>query len=287
MEPDRLADELGVRLVSGQLDGSRSGARVRRGLLRDGRSVVLKVIATPGAEQRVAAARELRCYRSLRLPLRTPSLLAWHEDEDVTALVLTAGGRALPAAVWEQRHWAALAVDLAALHSTPIPDDWPGRAGPRVGDDEIAASVGYWRGGPLGALLRGILDDPSVLLVQADQQHRCFGHGDCHTDNVLLDGGGLVWVDWQQAGPTGPSWELAFPAVRATPSGVVPPMADLLGRYAVRRGLDLADLARSVLAAELWTWLYAWPPFAAFQTPAGERHVHRRVAELARRWLVG
>jgi len=54
-------------------------------------------------------------------------------------------------------------------------------------------------------------------------------HGDCHTDNILIEGNQLVWTDWQGAGAGNPAGEFAFPSVRATPSGTTLPQQDIIG----------------------------------------------------------
>ncbi|WP_353651634.1 hypothetical protein ABLG96_05200 [Nakamurella sp. A5-74] len=95
----------------------------------------------------------------------------------------------------------------------------------------------------------------------------------------------MIWIDWQQAGTVQPAHELAFPSVRATPEGAVLPLTEMVELYAARRQLDPVALARSVLAAELMIFLFAWPSYAGSITAEGRELVHRRVTSLAAGWL--
>jgi aminoglycoside phosphotransferase (APT) family kinase protein len=115
----------------------------------------------------------------------------------------------------------------------------------------------------------------------------CFLHGDCHTDNVVIEDSHLIWLDWQGAGAGNPAAELAFPSVRATPSGASLPQQDMVDRYAGDRDLDSARVSRATLAAELAIFLLTWPEYASYNTDTGIGRVHRHVQQLARRWLAG
>lgn len=140
-------------------------------------------------------------------------------------------------------------------------------------------------GRALTNLLAPILDDTAELWEATKAPTDCFLHGDCHTDNILIDDDELVWTDWQGAGGGNPSVELAFPSIRAAPSGAVLPQAEMIRRYAMTRGLDETELSRAVLAAELSIFLFVWPEYACYNTAFGINRVHERVQHLARRWL--
>ncbi len=139
-----------------------------------------------------------------------------------------------------------------------------------------------WPGAP--ELLSPIFTDTAPLHDAISPFTDCFLHGDCHTDNLLVDHHQLIWTDWQGAGAGNPAAELAFPSIRATPAGAVLPQDEMTQRYAEARTLDPAQLRRATLAAELATFLFTWPEYAAYNTEIGIERVHQRVASLARAW---
>jgi Ser/Thr protein kinase RdoA (MazF antagonist) len=164
--------------------------------------------------------------------------------------------------------WAELGDRLAVLHDSPVPDVWA-RPDPLSGD----LSAAYW-------------DMPDVPDVLADLATLApvFGHGDCHSANVVWRDGRLALCDWQTSGIGRPGSDLAFPSVRAAPEGVrVPP--DLVDAYARRRGCDAALVRRAVLAEELATLLFLWPPYAKHHTDAAIGRVRERLHALVTRWL--
>ncbi|MEJ7649713.1 MAG: phosphotransferase [Nakamurella sp.] len=287
-EIERLAHSLDVTLVPEPLIGSRSGAHVHRVVRRNGAPAVLKATLAADGEDLAAAERECAFYLDVApiVPLLTPTLLDSHRDATSIALLLTPHHRLLPAVHWTHGIWLTLAADLAALHDIPFPSGsrWWRNVEPSAGIDRRGAGS-YWRGVAAAELAVSIIDDPAALLAETDRQESCFGHGDCHTENLLFDGSSLIWIDWQQAGLVHPAHELAFPSVRATPEGAMLPLTEMVELYAVRRRLDPVALARSVLAAELMIFLFVWPSYAGFITAEGQELVHRRVKSLAARWL--
>ena len=44
-------------------------------------------------------------------------------------------------------------------------------------------------------------------------------------------------------------------------------------------------LRRALLAEHLAIFVYLWPPYAAYNSPAGNARVRERTSELAARWL--
>ena len=142
---------------------------------------------------------------------------------------------------------------------------------------------GFWRR-DLASSLDAIIESRELLEQEILQTGECFVHGDCHTENILYENGALVWIDWQSARRGNPAMELAFLEARATPSGArIPP--DLLVTYCSERGINLERMRRSVIAAELGIFIFEWPPYAVFDTPAGTRRVRHRTRDLAGRWL--
>ncbi len=68
--------------------------------------------------------------------------------------------------------------------------------------------------------------------------------------------------------------------MRATPSGAAVPPA-LTDAYLAARPCDRRTFARALVAEELAVLVFLWPPFAAFNTPAGIARVRRRARVLA------
>lgn len=288
---DSIAGRFGVVADTGGFDESQSGSQVRRAARPDGTPVILKITIASSGWSRAAGERELAFYREVApgLAVRTPELLDAYRTEDCIAILLTAHQALRPAPDWRHTDWMALAHDLAALHQTPVPDEsWhrKGSASSSAADREQARD--YWRGVERALeLVDALFDDPEPLWSAAYGQAMVFGHGDCHSDNILVAESGLIWTDWQEAGMARPAGDLAFPSVRATPSGAILPMPEMIKEYAERRSLDPIQLERSVIAAELSTYLFVWPPYASYNSTAGVKRVHDRTMQLARNWLTG
>lgn len=288
-ELESATARLSVTVAAEGIAGGLSGSHVRRATRADGSPAILKITFAAGGWDRTAAERELAFYRELRpqVGIRTPELLDHHRTDGCVALLLSAHQPTRPADQWTHDQWLALARDLAALHETPIPagDLW------RHGEDALVPGSdpqrwrGYWDRPGEPELFRPIFDDPAALITAIRDQPRCFTHGDCHTDNVLVDPGGLVWTDWQGTGIGRPAGELAFAADRAVPSGATVPLPGMIKLYADRRGLDPVALDRSVLASALSTVLFAWPEYAGYNTALGIDRAHDWARRLAERWL--
>lgn len=287
-----LMNELGVWPdLQTSIEGALSGARVVPVRHRAGTPAVLKLTTETDGDARQAAERELRFYRELQgsIGIGAPRLLAHREDDDFIAIVLTRHAAPRSATRWSQQNWIELAIDLATLHETPVGTDrgWGCTSSltglPDAPDLEVARAFWSWPGEP--DLIEPILGDLQALHEAIRQPERCFLHGDCHSDNVLIERDQLIWVDWQNAGLGDPASELAFPSVRATPSGAAPPIREIVRTYADHRGLDLATLHQAVVAAELAIFLVSWPPYAAYNNDAGIQRVHQRVHDLAATWL--
>ncbi|KAB8164178.1 phosphotransferase [Streptomyces sp. 3MP-14] len=290
---DRALKALGV-VSDGGSDSleSRSGASVGSVRRADGERAFLKVVpASAGAMSLANARNELRFYRELApvVPVRVPRLIDGWEDGDGVVLLLTHAGKPREAASWTPELWAMLGRDLAALHTMPPP-----------------AAAGWERRDPLSAALDapdlpGIrefwgdaLPQLAVLLSSAAEFRRrmevpppVFRHGDFHTDNIVHRGASLVFCDWQSTGVGRPSTDLAFLSVRMTPGGTVVPRA-FVDAYLAHRPVAVGDRAvweQALVAEELATLLWLWPPFAAYNDAEGIARVRHRARALADRFL--
>lgn len=286
----KLADQFDVRLEPRASTPGMSGSQVHFARRADGRRCVLKVTSLKRADDARAGRGELTFYRDLaeRIPVRTPDLLDFYADNDVIAMLLSAHGAIEPATSWDSRSWRALAIDLARLHGTtiPVPEPWMMEDQPHfraLREPDMAVVDGFWRA-DLASLLDTIIDRRELLEREILRAGECFLHGDCHTENILREHGELIWIDWQSTRIGNPALELAFIDARATPSGArIPP--ELLAIYCGERDIDLEHMRRSVIAAELSIFVFEWPPYASFNSPAGTRRVRRRTRDLAEQWL--
>lgn len=285
----KLAKQLEVRVDLRESTHGMSGSQVHFARREDGGPCVLKVTSLRGEDDARAGRRELAFYRDLaeRMLIRTPALLDYYEDNDVIAMLLSAHGEIEPATSWDRRSWRALAVDLARLHGTavPEPDRWKVDRSPlhALRALDMLMVDEFWRE-DLASLLDAIIDSRGLLEQEILQAGECFVHGDCHTENILREDGALVWIDWQSTRIGNPAMELAFLDARATPSGArIPP--ELPAAYCSERDIDLERMRRSVIAAELSIFIFEWPPYAAFDSPAETRRVRSRTRDLAERWI--
>jgi aminoglycoside phosphotransferase (APT) family kinase protein len=284
-----LAERLNVRVELRESAHGRSGSQVYVARQEDGRKCVLKVTSLRRDDDARAGRRELDFYRDLaeRMPIRTPTLLDYVEDNETVAMLLSAHGAIEPATSWNRRSWLTLAVDLARLHGTavPEPDRWIDDQSPfhALREPDMPVVDGFWRE-DLASSLDAIIESRELLEQEILQAGECFVHGDCHTDNILRENGAMVWIDWQSTRIGNPALELAFLDARATPSGArIPP--EMLATYCSERDKDLERMQQSVIAAELSIFIFEWPPYASFDSPAGTRLVRRRTRDLAERWI--
>jgi aminoglycoside phosphotransferase (APT) family kinase protein len=272
-----------------------AGSMSRSGLYRvplGGRDAVLKV--TGANEGQDGARRELAFYQTLadRVPVMTPRLLDHIDTDEVTGLLLSPHTPGPPARRWERSAWLEVARQLAALHSFPLPDAEKWRHPswfPGVLDrPPIAAAHGYWSGTGAAGLLGRVLEAPAALAHAVNATPECFIHGDCHVDNLLREGDRLVWADWQATGLGSPAVDLAFLWGffwrRRTRVPLDPPRDAMLREYATCRGLDLAPLHRSVVAAELGTLLFGWPGSAARHSRDEQDRTTARFTQVIQEW---
>jgi Ser/Thr protein kinase RdoA (MazF antagonist) len=258
------------------VDWSRSGAGVRAVRTADGRDAYRKV-SPPGM---AAARRELHFYQEIAalVPVRTPELLNGGESETGVTLLLEAAGERVEVTAWTTQMWARLGGELAALHGMPLPEgaEWhrPDALLDALTDPDRDGIAGFWP-----PAIAGLVERRDELLEQLRAVPPVFTHGDCHTDNIVRSGDTLVFCDWQAAGVGRAVSDLALLNVRATPTGVVVPPA-LIDAYAERRPVD----RRALVAEELAILVFQWPPYAAFNGPAGIAHIRRRAEHLAELW---
>lgn len=268
---------------------SRSGAGVHPVRTVGGEAAYLKVTPVAlGARALASARRELRFYRELGpvVPVCVPSLLDAMDTEEGVAVLLATAGEPRAPSTWTPRMWASLGRELAALHSMPPPEaagwDRPDGLEESLAAPDERQIAEFWAD-TLPQL-------PTLMSLRAEFQERMrslppvFIHGDCHTDNIVHGAGSLVFCDWQVTGTGRPVSDLAFLSVRATPSGTVVPGV-LVDAYLKSRPYDRHALERAMVAEELATHVFQWPPFAPFNSPIGIDRVRRRACELARQFL--
>jgi thiamine kinase-like enzyme len=278
----------GVNIETGELAGSASGAGVYRVQL-DGHDAVLKVTGAGGGQRN--ARRELTFYRTLadRVPVTTPRLLRYADNDDFTALLLSAHTPARPAREWDRTAWLEVARQLAALHSIPLPDEDPWTDTPwlrQVLDrPPIAFAEDYWSGTDAADSIGLVLKAPGALAEAVRATPDGFLHGDCHVDNLLREGNQIVWADWQAAGVGSPAGDLAFLWSRAAADGADVPYEAMLGEYIAHREVDPAVLRLALVAAEIGILLFGWPEYVSYLTQNERDRLTHRLLQLIDDWL--
>jgi aminoglycoside phosphotransferase (APT) family kinase protein len=280
-----IPDESGPRLES------RSGAGVHRVRTVDGEVAYLKLTPSTLDSRAVQAAqRELRFYREIApiAPVRTPTLLDFLADEDGVAILLAAAGATQAPGAWTAAQWAELGRALARLHDLSVPAaaswDRPDALREGMADPDVEALRTFWS--PSLLQLPELLARRDTLWAQLAAVPPVFIHGDCHTENLPVRDGHLVFCDWQVTGLGRPTTDLAFLSVRAVPQGAVVPSV-FLDAYLAGRADDPRALRRAVLAEELAFFVFLWPPYAVFHDAAAVARVRQRTRQLAERWLAG
>ncbi|MEQ4208880.1 aminoglycoside phosphotransferase family protein [Actinopolymorpha sp. B9G3] len=275
-------------LPTAQLAGSMSQSGVY-GVHVDGQDAVLKVTAAD--EEQHLARRELTFYRTLAgtVPVPTPTLLDSIDTDELTALLLTARGTRRHAAKWRDSDWLLAAGQLAALHSTVVPD----RPRWRTGDSWLQrllakpptrAVVDYWDSTPAAAAARRGLADTEALARAINALPECLVHGDCHADNLLQDDGDIIWIDWQGVHIGNPAGDLSFLWSRANADGATLPRDAMLAEYLSHRPVDALLMRRSLIANELALSLYGWPEYGHLHTPDERQQITQRVIDLEHAW---
>lgn len=273
------------------LTGSMSASGVYRVRTVEGEAVLKVSEGSP--EHRVEARRELAFYRDLApdLPIATPRLLAGTDRQDLTAMLLTAHSPSPPAPDWRASEWVMAARQLALLHAFPAPQGgpWHHRPWVRAVLDRPPTEVAFdfWSATAAGEHVRDLLDDPAALGLALDEGPIGFVHGDCHVDNLLRDAGDLVWADWQVAGTGCCAVDLAFLWGRAHADGADPPLEAMVDEYLTGRPVDPVRLRRSMMAAELATFLFGWPAYLGLHSPEQRERMTQRLVRVAVQWRSG
>lgn len=286
----RMAEKLNLRLSEENPTHGMSGSGVHFAYTRNGAKCVLKVTPRTGGDSgaRSTGERELDFYCNLAryVSVRTPTLLGYHLDDDGVGMVLSVHGRIKAAPSWGRESWMSLATDLARIHAVAVPDRsrWQDAASPfyAIRNPDLPTVEGFWRK-DLSDLLDSILASRTHIEEQISAAGQMFVHGDCHTENILVEDHALTWIDWQSAQIGSSARDLAFIDARATPSGARVP-DEVLARYCDEFGADHAVMKRAVIAAELAIFIFEWPPYASFNTRLGTQRVRERTIELAMLW---
>jgi thiamine kinase-like enzyme len=274
-------------IEGGTLAGSASGAGVYRVQI-DGYDAVLKLTGAGGGQRN--ARRELAFYRTLadRVPVTTPTLLRYADNDDFTALLLSAHTPARHAREWDRSAWLEVARQLAALHSITPPDEDPWIDTPWLRQaferPPISFAEDYWSGTDAADSIGPVLNAPAALDKAFRATPDSFLHGDCHVDNLLREGDQIVWADWQAAGAGSPAGELAFLWSRAHADGADLPYDAMLREYITHREVDPAPLRRSLVAAEIGILLFGWPAYAAYRSQNERDRITSRLLQLIDDW---
>jgi site-specific recombinase XerD len=283
-------------LRTDDLDPGRRMLRVRasgsavHSVQTDGAEAVLKVTAAgPG---QIDARRELGFYQTMadKVAVSTPRLLQYADNDELTALLLSAHAPAPPARQWDLTAWLAVGRQLAVLHSTPIPDQRSWLATPWLQQildrPPVDTAEGYWSSTDAADKIGAVLAEPAALAAAMALTGACFVHGDCHVGNLLGDGDRLVWADWQVVGVGSPAVDLAFLWSRANADGADLPYAAMMREYAAHRPCDIGALHLSTIAAELGILLFGWPEYAAHLRQTERDRLTRRLLQVLEDWRV-
>ena len=285
----RAVREFGITIDHGAgPSDARSGAAVHRVRTPGGSAAYLKVTrAILGSAALEAAHRELRFYRQLaaEVPVQTPPFLDALDTALGVAVLLAAAGRQVKVRAWSDAAWSKLGRDLAGLHAVRVArQDW---VRPDSLLDAMSAPVcdivtRFWTG--ILPMLSDLLDCREALRDELAAQPAVLVHGDCHTGNIVHAGDGLVFCDWQCTGVGRATSDLAMLGARAAPAGAAVPR-DAITAYLNHRGGDVSQLERKLILEQLVIFVFQWPRFAAYNSPAGIARVHDRTRQLAAKWF--
>lgn len=274
--------------------GGRSGARLRRARMTDGRPVVVKTSLHPGAAPPPAFDRELAVYRDLAPThgIPTPQLRAHRRGPDWSALVLAAHAPMPPAPEWTAADWQELAILLGRLHrrmpQAPPLLHRPTDIGRQEAEAFRAGAARLWNGPGDAARIDAVLAQQDSLLAAAAEGPRSLIHGDCHTANMLRgQDGSLLLVDWQSARHGPGTEDLAFALTIALPSGAVVPREDAVRTYAEVAGLAVEAAQRQITAHQILTLLVPFPEFAVILSPDEVARMRTGLDDLLGRWARG
>ena len=261
---------------------SRSAATVLHVEGPHGRAYLRVTPASAGEGPSREARRELAFYTAIApsLPSVAPRLLDALDEPHGIALLIEDAGRVESRDTWTTARWTRFAEIVHRIHAVTPPSREEFReVRPLDGHlrDRIDGASQFW-GDHLAGLDEAI--DRVVRAVPDLLADHAFVHGDLHLDNVVCAKADDVRLtDWQQCGRGSAAADLAFVNVRLAPSGNLAP-DEFLASYAATGGHDHAELRRTTEVLELATYLFVWPPFAAYNSVEGVANVHARARHL-------
>jgi aminoglycoside phosphotransferase (APT) family kinase protein len=236
-----------------------------------------------------AARREVQFYKRLAstIPIQVPEMVASHTSHANGArLLLDYHAPAPPASAWTKEQFVEFAAMLGRFHarfwgkgSELAKLSWLRRID-RIDQADILRAEANWRRMATEGRFNSILMDRRfdfILRVLRSIRGAGFArpsmpttlcHGDCHTGNVLRDAGdGMLLADWQEIGlGCGPE-DLSFLVQRASFSGGVVPIEEMINAYqstvssSLSTTIPIQEIRRVIDIAELRTMLLHWPVF--------------------------
>lgn len=294
------------------LQSGLSGSYTYRVRLDQGPAILKVTLAVGEPYVLERARREFEFYHTLssQIPVRTPSLLASRRDPaSGTYLLLAALEPAKPSRAWEHADFLPVAEELAMLHARYWGKSvdlarypWLRQPVAYTSPAEIDAAQAAWHSlgeeRRLGDVLtapvyqslgRWLAHIPAVdEILEACPITLC--HGDCHIGNLLRDAqGNLVWADWQEVGLGHGPEDLSFLLQRAAHDGADIPWDQVAACYQERlqaqigEPVPLAEIQRTMDAAELRTELLQWPFYLQWASVEQVSAMVRRIQLLAGR----
>jgi len=168
--------------------------------LADGRRVFAKVALDDAAAEWLR--HEHRVYSAVEAPF-IPELLGWHDGEQTLLAIADLSDAHWPPP-WTPGQIDAVRAALDELHATPPPPDLPPIAAERESlngwelvaeDPEPLLSTGLCSPPWLEAALPGLLETGRSCVLEGE----AFLHHDVRSDNLCLQEGRAVLVDWNFA----------------------------------------------------------------------------------------
>lgn len=290
-----MTAEIAAQLLDIELDtdtepvfGGMSGAGIVRARRQDGMPCMLKFTSSSDPHRARLVRHERDVYRDVggRLPLRMPELYAHLENNDLIALVMSVEGVSIPVTDWSPDMWCAVTRDLARLHEFHAPVDVGDGADYTRADPLLfhrAVIPAFWRE-PLAPYLPRLFRTGSAYEHAMRIERSAFIHGDCHAGNILWDGESPVWIDWQQAGVSRRSRDLALLGARSAPFGAsIPDIAldayrDELGGFAHHPRVAMERGMLGIL-------LFEWPDYVSYLSDTEVANLVQRCIEIVEAWL--
>jgi aminoglycoside phosphotransferase (APT) family kinase protein len=178
--------------------------------LADGRRAFVKVALDDAAAEWLR--QEHRVYSAVEAPF-IPELVGWHDGEQTLLAIADLSDAHWPPP-WTPGQIDAVRAALDKLHATPPPPDLPPIAAERewlngwelvAEDPEPLLSTGLCSPPWLEAALSGLLETGRTCVLAGE----AFLHLDVRSDNLCLQGGRAVLVDWNLAHVGNPLLDIA------------------------------------------------------------------------------